>query len=217
MKKTNHAALRKEIVETCRAMNAMGINQGTSGNVSARVTGGILITPSAVPYDKMRPADVVFLARDGKRAKGTVPSSEWRFHLDIANNRPDIGAVVHTHSMYATVVSIRREEIPAVHYMIAAAGGPTIRCGNYATFGTPKLSEYALRALKGRNCCLLANHGVIAAGPNLAKALWLAKEVEVLAQQFVVSRLLGGKGPKILPNAEIKHVMEKFKDYGLKS
>ena len=214
MKKTD-AALRKEIINTCIKMNAMGINQGTSGNVSARVDGGILITPSAVPYDKIKPANIVFIAENGKREGKSVPSTEWRFHLDITNKRDDVGAIVHTHSMYATILSILGETIPAVHYMIAAAGGPTIRCGRYATFGTPELSAQALKALKGRTCCLLANHGVIATGPNLEKALWLAKEVEVIAQQHVFSQLLGKAN--ILPNAEIEHVIAKFRDYGLKS
>lgn len=209
------AALRKEIISTCRKMNAMGINQGTSGNVSARVDGGILITPSAVAYDDMKPANIVFLDKKGGRKGAAVPSTEWRFHLDIHNNRPDVGAIVHTHSMYATILAVCRESIPAVHYMIAASGGSTIRCAGYATFGTPELSALALKALKDRNCCLLANHGVIAVGANLAKALWLAKEVEVLAQQRVFSKLLGGG--KILPSAEIARVVAKFKHYGLKS
>ena len=215
MKKTEHLALRREIIDTCRKMNAMGINQGTSGNVSARVEGGILITPSALPYDQMRPEDIVFLRKNGERQGPRIPSTEWRFHLDISNARSDAGAIVHTHSMFATIVAIRRESIPAVHYMIAAAGGDTIRCGNYATFGTPKLSTIALKALAERNCCLLANHGVICLGANLAKALWLAKEVETIAQQYVFSQLLGG--PKILPTAEINRVVAKFRDYGLKS
>jgi L-fuculose-phosphate aldolase len=212
---TTESKLRREIIAVCRRMNEMGINQGTSGNVSARVPGGMLVTPSAVPYERMRPQDIVRMRAGGEREAGKVPSTEWRFHLDILNARPDIGAVVHTHSMFATVLSIRGERIAAVHYMIAAAGGPFIRCAKYATYGTPALSRAALAALKNRNCCLLANHGVIAAGPNLAKALWLAKEVEVLAQQQVFAALLGGAN--ILPDAEIRRVIKKFKDYGLKS
>ena len=213
-----NAPLRREIIASCLKMNAMGINQGTSGNISARIRGGMLITPSAVPYDAMRPADIVFVREDGareKRGDGKVPSTEWRFHLDILNSRPEFGAVVHTHSAHATALAIRGEAIPAVHYMIAAAGGPKIRCAKYATYGTPELSRNALSALKGMSACLLANHGVIAAGPTLAKALWLANEVEVLARQYAHSKLLGG--PKILPDAEIRRVIEKFKDYGLKS
>ena len=214
----DNTALRGEIISSCLKMNAMGINQGTSGNISARVKGGMLITPSAVPYDQMRPADIVFVRDDGgreKRRDGKVPSTEWRFHLDILNSRPEFGAVVHTHSLHATALAIRKESIPAVHYMIAAAGGPKIRCAKYATYGTPELSRNAIAALRGRSACLLANHGVIAAGPALAKALWLANEVEVLAKQYVFAKLLGG--PKILPDAEIRRVIAKFKDYGLKS
>lgn len=210
--------LRRKIIDACLKMNAMGINQGTSGNISVRIKGGMLITPSAVPYDQMRPADIVHVREDGSREKrkdGRVPSTEWRFHLDILNSRPEFGAVVHTHSMFASVLAIRGEKIPAVHYMIAATGGTKIQCAKYATFGTPELSRNALKALKGMNACLLENHGVIAAGPNVAKALWLANEVEVLARQFVYSRLLGG--PKLLPDAEIHRVIEKFQDYGLKS
>ena len=214
---TEEKALRQGIVDACLAMNRLGINQGTSGNVSARVGDGILISPSATPYERMAAGDIVHVRGDGTWDEGLLPSTEWRFHLDIANARPDVGAVVHTHSMYASVMSIRREEIPAVHYMIAAAGGPTIRCGGYATYGTQELSDHALEALEGRTCCLLANHGVIATGPSIDKALWLAKEVEVLAQQCVFSRLLGGDGPVILPDDEIGRVVAKFGDYGLKS
>ena len=214
----SNVPLRRDIIAACLKMNAMGINQGTSGNISARVKGGMLITPSAVPYDRLRPADIVFVRKDGTRETrkdGRVPSTEWRFHLDIQNNRPEFGAVVHTHSLHATALAIRGEHIPAVHYMIAAAGGVKIRCAPYATYGTPELSRNALAALKGMSACLLANHGVIAAGPTLAKALWLANEVEVLAKQYVYSKLLGG--PKILPPAEIRRVIAKFRDYGLKS
>lgn len=213
--KSSDLKLRKEIIDTCLKMNAMGINQGTSGNVSARVDGGILITPSAVPYDAMKPDSIVRMDWDGKRDGDAVPSTEWRFHLDITRGRDDVGAIVHTHSIYATILSIRGESIPAVHYMIAAAGGPGIRCGKYETFGTEDLSQQALEALEDRNGCLLANHGVIATGPNLAKALWLAKEIEVLAQQYVFSKLLGG--PNLLSDDEIHHVVEKFRDYGVKS
>ncbi len=214
MKKTN-PSVRRNIIETCIKMNAMGINQGTSGNVSVRVDDGILVTPSAVPYEKMKPDGIVFVDWDGEREGNGVPSTEWRFHLDITKGREDVNAIVHTHSMYATILSIRGEAIPAVHYMIAAAGGSTIRCGEYETFGTPELSQQALQALEDRNCCLLANHGVIATGANLAKALWLAKEVEVLAQQYVFAQLLGG--PNLLSDQEIDHVITKFQDYGLKS
>lgn len=213
--KKDEAKLRGEIVEACRAMNAMGINQGTSGNISARHGATMLITPSGIPYEDLAPEDIVAMTLDG--AYGgylgkLAPSSEWRFHLDILQARAEVGAVVHTHSTYATSLAICGLEIPAVHYMIAASGGPTIRVAPYATYGSAALSKNALKALKDRSCCLLANHGVIATGPDLKKALWLAGEVETLARQYVLARGLGK--PKILPDDEIALVVEKFKTYG---
>ena len=140
------------------------------------------------------------------------PSSEWRFHLDILRARPEIGAIVHTHATYCTALAMCRIEIPAAHYMIAASGGPTIRCGGYATYGTKELSEEALKALEGRTCCLLANHGMIATGPTLDKAKWLAVELETLARQYAIALSVGK--PVILDDAEIEHVKERFKSYG---
>ena len=207
-------ALRQEIIDTCLAMNAYGINQGTSGNVSARWNEGMLITPSALAYDEMRPEDLVFLPLETQEpAPGPRrPSSEWRMHRDILATREEVGAVVHTHSIYATALSIVGEQIPAHHYMVALSGGGSIRCAPYATFGTEELSQNALQALDGRTCCLLANHGVIATGPDLKKALWLAGEVETLAKQYVIARQLGE--PFILSEKEIERVLERFADYG---
>ncbi len=204
--------LREEIIATCLRMGEIGINQGTSGNVSARWKKGFLITPSGTPYEQLDPEDIVFMDLDGNHDEDKKPSSEWRFHLDIHRRRDDVQAIVHTHSMYATAIAIKGVDIPAVHYMIAAAGGPTIRCAPYATFGTQELSDNALQALEGRAACLLANHGVIATGPSLYKALWLAKEVEVLAQQYFLTMQMGGGN--LLSDEEISHVVEKFKGYG---
>jgi len=160
----------------------------------------------------MAPEDIIFLDMDGAATGPHKPSSEWRFHRDILHNRPDIGAVVHAHPTYCTAIAITGEDIPAVHYMIAAGGGSTVRCASYATFGTEELSKNALQALEGRLCCLLANHGSIACGATLGKAYWLASELETLAQQYYLSRQLGH--PVILPDAEIARVIEKFKSYG---
>lgn len=214
MKKTERK-LRQAIIDTCLRMNREGINQGTAGNVSARWGDGLLITPSGLPYEQLTVDDIVHLDRAGRHDPAQQPSSEWRFHRDIIRSREEVGAVVHTHSLYASVLAIRGMTIPAVHYMIAAAGGPTIRCAPYATFGTAELSEHALRALDGRKACLLANHGVIATGPTLDKALWLAAEVETLARQYVLSLQIGG--PNILPDDEIARVVEKFRTYGVRS
>ncbi|MEK0084105.1 class II aldolase/adducin family protein [Benzoatithermus flavus] len=209
--------LRQSIVEACRWMNASGLNQGTSGNISVRHGDVMLISPSGVPYEQLEPEDIVAMPLEGEygsyKARGNnIPSSEWRFHLDIMRARPEVGAIVHTHSTYATTLAIARKEIPACHYMIAAAGGPNIRCADYATYGTAELSEAALKALEGRTCCLLANHGMIATGPNLAKAKWLAVELETIARQYYLSLCIGG--PVLLSDAEIEHVKERFKSYG---
>jgi L-fuculose-phosphate aldolase len=209
--------LRRAIIAAARQMNASGLNQGTSGNISARCGERLLITPSAIPYDALEPEALASMPIEGEYgtyAGPLPPSTEWRFHLDIMRARPEAGAIVHAHSTYATTLACCRRTIPAVHYMIAAAGGPSIRCADYATYGTKELSAAALAALEDRTCCLLANHGMLATGPTLAKAMWLAVELETLAKQYYLSLAIGG--PVLLPDAEIAHVQEKFKDYGLR-
>ena len=203
---------RAAIVETCLRMNAEGLNQGTSGNVSVRAGQGMLITPSGVPYEDMTPAMVVEVDAEGRAAGPLKPSSEWRMHLDIYRARAEAGAVVHVHSTHATALSCLRQGIPAFHYMVAVAGGDRIACADYATFGTQALSDAMLRALEGRSACLLANHGQIAFGETLAKALWRAGEVEVLARQYAVSRGLGE--PAILGPDEMARVLALFATYG---
>ena len=214
MKKAERA-LRQDIIDQCRHMNAVGLNQGTSGNISVRDGSKMLITPSATPYDDMTPEMIAEVALDGGGAwEGPKrPSSEWRFHLDILNARPDVSAVVHTHAPSCTALAIARKEIPAVHYMIAAFGGAPIRCAGYATFGTQELSDLAVEALNGRTGCLLANHGMITVGPTLTKAMWLAVELETLARQYYQSLLIGG--PVLLSDDEIAEAAAKFGSYGL--
>ncbi len=203
---------RQSIIDACRAMNALGINQGTSGNISLREGDGLLITPTSMPYDLMKPADIVEMRLDGGVVGAGRPSSEWRFHLDILRERPDVNAVVHAHPNYCTTLAIMERGIPPIHYMIAAAGGDSIRCAPYATFGTAELSANAVEALKGRKACLLAHHGMIAVGASLANAMWLAVEVETLARQYVNCLQLGD--PPLLSSQEIGTVMEKMSDYG---
>ena len=160
---------RQAIIDACRRMNALGINQGTSGNISVRHGDGLLITPTSVPYEAMTPEQIVFMGLDGSHAKNQQPSSEWRFHLDILRSRSEVEAVVHAHPTYCTILAIMGLEIPPIHYMIAVAGGDSIRCAPYATYGTPELSAHALKALEGRQACLLDHHGMIAIGPSLAE------------------------------------------------
>ncbi|HEV8389122.1 MAG TPA: class II aldolase/adducin family protein [Dongiaceae bacterium] len=207
--------IRESIINACRSMNGLGINQGTSGNISARHGKLMLITPSGVPYEELKPKDIVTteISGNGNKWNGALaPSSEWRFHLRILQDRPAVGSVVHTHSTYATTLAICNRPIPAIHYMIAAAGGPDIRVAPYATYGTEELSELALKAMEGRTCCLLRNHGVIATGSDVRRALWLAVEIETLARQYYLSLALDNA--QILADAEISHVIEKFKNYG---
>jgi L-fuculose-phosphate aldolase len=204
--------LRQEIIATARQMNALGINRGKSGNVSARIRGGFLVTPTGLAYESTRPRDIVAMTLEGKARGPRLPSSEWRFHRDIYKARDDVSAIVHAHSPFATTLACLGRDIPPFHYMIAIAGGRDIRCAPYATFGTQKLSDHALAALEGRKACLLANHGMIAVGPSLAAALALAVEVEGLAEQYWRALQLGS--PNLLSDEEMAVVLHKFSTYG---
>lgn len=207
--------LSREIIETCLEMTRLGLNQGTAGNVSARYEQGMLITPSGIPYERLTENMIVYVDNDGKYEEGQLPSSEWRFHLAAYQTRPDANAVVHNHAIHCTAVSILNRPIPAIHYMIAAAGGNTIPCAPYATFGTQALSEFVVTALKDRKATLLQHHGLIACEVNLEKALWLAHEVEVLAQLYLSTLAITDPVP-VLDDEEIAVVLEKFKTYGLR-
>ena len=207
---------RQAIIDKCRYMNAIGLNQGTSGNISARYKDVMLITPSAIAYTAMMPdmiAAMPIAQYDGQFEGPLKPSVEWRFHLDILKARPDVNAVVHTHSTYATVLAIANRDIPACHYMIAAFGGNDVRCADYARYGTRELSVNALKALEGRNGCLLANHGMIAVGASLDRTMWLAEELETLAKQYFYALQIGN--PVILTHEEIEGVKLGFASYGL--
>lgn len=212
MPATNEREKRQSIIDACRSMNALGINQGTSGNISLRHGEGLLITPTSVPYETIQPEQIVFMDMEGSFDPAQRPSSEWRFHLDILKARPEVKAVVHAHPPYSTVLAIMGLEIPPIHYMIAVAGGDTIRCAPYATFGTQELSEHAVKALEHRLACLLEHHGMIAVGPSLSKAMWLAVEVETLARQYHGCLQIGT--PRLLPKAEIKNVLGRIAGYG---
>lgn len=208
--------LRESVIATARAMNALGINRGKSGNVSARwhrdAFDGFLVTPSGLPYDETTPDDIVAVALDGTARGVRAPSSEWRFHRDIYASRPEIEAIVHTHAPFATTLACLHRAIPPFHYMVAIAGGADIRCAPYATFGTQELSDNALAALEGRRACLLAHHGMIAAAGSLAEALAIAAEVEHLAEVYWRALQIGE--PTLLSDAEMARVIEKFRTYG---
>jgi ribulose-5-phosphate 4-epimerase/fuculose-1-phosphate aldolase len=205
---------RRAVIDTALAMSRSGLSPGRSGNVSCRWKGGMLITPTGMAYEAIRPRDIVFVngkgAVLGKRSR--KPSSEWRFHLAAYRARPDIGAVVHAHSLYATVLACAHKPIPAFHYMVAVAGGNDIPLVPYDTFGTETLAGHVAGGLAHRNACLMANHGQIAVGRELCAALELAHEVEVLARQYANVLALGE--PHILDDEEMTRVVERFKGYG---
>ncbi|THF56386.1 class II aldolase/adducin family protein [Ollibium composti] len=211
---SDERALREEMVAICRRMNSSGINQGTAGNLSVRSGDGFLITPSSLPYDTMTPDDIVEMGFDGTYV-GRRPSSEWRFHRDILKERGDMNVVLHCHSVYATTLACHHKTIPSFHYMTGVAGGTTIRCAEYATFGTQALSDNALAALKDRKACLLGQHGQISLGTNMEGALWLAIEVETLSRIYVQALTLGE--PPVLSDEEMGRVIDQMKrmSYGL--
>ena len=210
MTKYDEQALRNEMVAVCRRMNESGINQGTAGNLSVRNPEGFLITPTSLPYDRMQPDNLVQMYFDGTYEGNLRPSSEWRFHRDILQKRKDIDCVLHCHSVYATTLAVHHKTIPSFHYMTAVAGGTTIRCARYATFGTQALSDAALEALEGRLACLLGQHGQISLGKTPAAALALAIEVETLSRLYVQALTLGD--PPILSDEEMVRVIQQMRN-----
>jgi len=209
------SALAAEVLATARAMNAAGINRGAAGNVSARCEDGFLITPTGMPYDACTAADIVKVSLAGAPQGRRKPSSEWRFHRDIYAARQDAGAIIHAHAPFATALACQQLEIPPFHYMIARFGGENVRCAAYATFGTQELSDAILAAMDGRRACLMAHHGMVVFGADLAEALALAVEFEALCEQYW--RVLQLGAPKLLPADEMARVIEKFKSYGKQS
>ena len=205
--------VREQLVSASLALLASGLNQGASGNLSMRIEDGFLITPSGVVPTAMAPAMMVKMSFDGQYEGDIKPSSEWRLHLDLYRNREDCEAIVHTHSTYASALSCLREPLPAFHYMVAVAGGDSVRCAEYALFGTQALSDAVLVAMQSRQACLMANHGLIAIGANLEKAMYIAQEIELLCQQYLAARQVGE--PVLLTDAQMQEVFSQFGGYGL--
>jgi L-fuculose-phosphate aldolase len=203
---------RAAVVEAARRLNALGLNPGRSGNVSARVGDGFVVTPSGIPYDRVHAEDLVHVDAEGAAHGPHPPSTEWRLHRDVYRRHPDAGGVAHTHSPCATTLACLHRTIPPFHYEVAFAGGPDIRCADYATFGTQELSDRALAALQGRRACLLANHGAVAYGDTVAQAVELAEKVETLARIFWQALQAGE--PALLDEVEMTRVAEKLRSYG---
>ncbi|MDR2787643.1 MAG: class II aldolase/adducin family protein [Candidatus Accumulibacter sp.] len=207
---------RRELIDVARRMAPARLNQGAAGNLSARARengeDGYLITPSGMDYDTLTPEDIVFMRFDGTPEGRRKPSSEWRFHQDVYVERPEAGAVLHAHAPFATSLACLRRDLPPFHYMIARFGGDTIRCAEYATFGTQALSRNALAALRERCACLLANHGLLVFGRTPGRAFALAVEFEALCEQYWRACQLGP--PALLPPEEMRIVLAKFAAYG---
>ena len=208
----NEKELRSEMVRITKRLDELGLNRSTSGNLSARFNDGMLITPSGMGAEGLTEDDIVFVHMDGTARGRWQPSSEWLFHRDILAQRPEAGAVVHTHSIAATALACLRKDIPSFHYMIALVGGDNIRCAKYATFGTQALSDNALAALRDRKACLLANHGMIATGIDLAEALRITVEVETLSEMYL--RALQAGEPVLLSAQEFRDAQQRFAGYG---
>ncbi len=210
---------RKKLILIAQKMQAKGINQGKSGNLSIRITGGMLITPSSIPYEEMKSDDLIAIDLNGenlyknityKKEEGNKPSSEWKLHADILKTRPEINAILHCHSIHATAIACHGKGIPSFHYMTAIAGGSDIKCAPYETFGSKELSGKALSALENRYACLLAQHGQVAIAEDLDKALEIAIEVETLAHIYISACQLGE--PNHINESEMKIVLKKFKE-----
>jgi L-fuculose-phosphate aldolase len=204
----NENQLRGELARIAKRLDAQGLNRGSSGNLSVRHEDGMLVTPSGMGAEGLTGEDMVYVDAQGQAHGRRKPSSEWLFHRDILAAHPEWSAVIHTHSVAATALACMRKDIPPLHYMILMAGGDSIRCSDYATFGTQALSDAALKALEGRRACLLANHGLIAAGKNLLDAFKLAVEVETLAELYL--RTLQSGGPVLLTAEELEAARRQF-------
>lgn len=202
----------QQLLHAAQQMAHTGLNKGTSGNASIRLDDGFLITPSGVPAEQLSTQSMVYMDWTGQAEAGKKPSSEWYFHRDILQARPEVNAVVHCHSMFATTIACMARDVPPFHYMIATVGGDTIRCAPYALFGTQALSDVAVSALQDRKACLLAHHGMIALGKSLPQALAIAIEVENLCEQYW--RLLQLGEPVLLTPEQMREVHAQFKDYG---
>ena len=205
--------VRQQLVDAMRTLDARGLNRGTSGNLSARFGSGMFVTPSGVTPDRLTPELMVFVDEDGSVATGTArPSSEWQMHMGIYRRRADAMAVVHCHARHSTILACAHREIPPLHYMVAVGGGASVPVAPYATFGSEDLAEGVVRTLDGRRACLMANHGLIALGPNLAVAMAIAEEIEEQAAVYCGTLAIGG--PKLLDEAEMDRILRAFEGYG---
>ena len=204
--------LRTAMLAALRRLDTAGLNRGSTGNLSHRCGEGLLITPTGMGADDIAPEDLVWLGFDGTRRGRLKPSSEWHFHQALYRARPELHAIVHTHATFATALACLRRELPAFHYMVAVAGGDSVRCAPYRLFGTEALSDAMVEAMHERKACLLATHGVVSAGATLREAMKVMTEIESLCQTYLAALAVGE--PALLSGAEMAAVIERFRGYG---
>jgi L-fuculose-phosphate aldolase len=205
-------AARRALVEAAQRLDALGLNRGSTGNVSLRIDAGMLITPTGSNPSRLKPQDLAIVDDEGAFHGRWQPSSEWHFHHAIYAARPDVGAVVHTHSTHATALACHGRALPAFHYMVAVAGADEVPCVPYHTFGTVELSDAVCEALRDRNACLLAHHGLVTCAATMARALSIAAEIESLCESYLAAQVLGEPGH--LSKEEMARVIDKFRSYG---
>lgn len=207
---------RRELLCAVRELDASGLNRGSSGNASLRCAqagrSGMLITPTGFGAAALRARDLVWVGDDGAVAGAWQPSSEWRFHQAVYRRRSDLGAVVHAHAENAAALSCLGRGLPPFHYMVAIAGGDSVPCTPYHLFGSDALAQAVADALAGRDACLIAHHGLVAAGATLAQALRVAVEVEWLCALYL--KLLPLGEPPRLSAAQMDAVRAQFRGYG---
>jgi L-fuculose-phosphate aldolase len=213
---SDESSLRVQAVQAVRRLDALGLNRGSTGNLSLRCPregqGGMLVTPTGMGAEDLRPQDMVWVGEDGSVRGDWLPSSEWPFHRAIHARRADVMAVVHTHSVNATAVACLERALPPFHYMVAVAGAESVPCTPYHIFGSEALSAAVAQALSDRNACLMAHHGLVAAGTTLAQAMKIAIEIEALCEVFL--KVLSVAEPTQLDGQQMAEVLAKFRSYG---
>lgn len=208
----NDTDLCQQAVAAIARLDALGMNRGSTGNLSLRFGAGMWITPTGMGADELRPQDLVWLGWDGTLRGDWQPSSEWQFHRAIYTARPDLGAIVHTHSVHATALACLRRELPSFHYMVAVAGGDSVPCVPYHLYGTEALSAAVAQAMLDRDACLMANHGLVAAGATLQRAMKVVQEIESLCGVYLQALAVGE--PVLLSSDEMAAVIQRFRSYG---
>lgn len=210
---SNTEHLRQSLVDGSLSAEELRLNAGTSGNISVRCEGGMLITPTGIAPKLLRTSSIVMMDLDGNWSGDIVPSTEWALHAAIYKARPEVEAIVHAHPDYCVALSCMRQSLPPFHYMIASFGGDDVRCSRHETFGSMELADATVEALEGRNVCLLANHGMVAVGKSVTEALSRTQKLENLARQYTLCRSVGE--PVLLTDEELVSVKARYKTYGI--